>query len=373
MRLFMAMTALLLAVMISGPLHGADFYKGKKIRLIVSSSPGGGNDTYSRLIARHISRHIPGNPSVIVQNMPGAGGIMAADYLYRKAKRDGTVLEQINWGVWFHQVVGSKRARFDFNKINAVGVAAIESAILFTRKAEFPDWKSVLASKKLITSGNSGRQSLGYTMGKVMEVIEGRKIFDYVFGYPGARQYSLAFRQGEVQSSGNTPGSFADQLGDMWDEGKVAMLAQATDARRRQDQRIPQYAHVVGIRQDRRAPRGDKGRLRSHPLRPSVCASPWCAQGPCPDHARCLRRDHEGPEVPGRGQEDQANYHSVHGRTTPATLEERPQRVPREPGPSLRRYSANSSAGPGSGEQRRRERSSRRLCRSGLGQVLLTG
>ena len=159
--------------------------------------------------------------------MPGAGGIMAADYLYRKAKRDGTVLEQINWGVWFHQVVGSKRARFDFNKINAVGVAAIESAILFTRKSEFPDWKSVLASKKLITSGNSGRQSLGYTMGKVMEVIEGRKIFDYVFGYPGARQYSLAFRQGEVQSSGNTPGSFADQLGDMWDEGKVAMLAQA--------------------------------------------------------------------------------------------------------------------------------------------------
>ncbi|MCY4489486.1 MAG: hypothetical protein OXF11_20585, partial [Deltaproteobacteria bacterium] len=89
----MAMTAMLLAVMISGPLYGADdFYKGKRVRLIVSSSPGGGNDTYSRLIARHIPRHIPGNPSFVVQNMPGAGGIMAADYLYRKAKRDGTVL-----------------------------------------------------------------------------------------------------------------------------------------------------------------------------------------------------------------------------------------------------------------------------------------
>ena len=185
MRLFMAMTALLLAVMISGPLHAADdFYKGKRVRLIVSSSPGGGNDTYSRLIARHISRHIPGNPTFVVQNMPGAGGIMPRDYLYRKAKRDGTVLEQINWGVWFHQVIGAKRARFDFNKINAVGVAAIESAILFTRKAEFPDWKSVLASKKLLTSGNSGRQSLGYTMGKVMEKLAGKKVFDYVFGYP---------------------------------------------------------------------------------------------------------------------------------------------------------------------------------------------
>ena len=228
MRLFMAMTALLLAVMISGPLHAADdFYKGKRVRLIVSSSPGGGNDTYSRLIARHISRHIPGNPSFVVQNMPGAGGIMAADYLYNKAKRDGTFMEQINWGVWFHQVVGSKRARFDFNKMNAVGVAAIESAILFTRKAEFPDWKSVLASKKLLTSGNSGRQSLGYTMGKVMEKIAGKRVFDYIFAYPGATQYSLAFRQGEVQSTGNTWGSFSDQLGDMWRDGKVAMLAQA--------------------------------------------------------------------------------------------------------------------------------------------------
>ncbi len=228
MRVLTAMTAMLLAVVISGPLTAADdFYKGKKIRVIVSSSPGGGNDTYTRLIARHISRHIPGNPTIIVQNMPGAGGVMAADYLYNKAKRDGTLMEQINWGVWFHQVVGDKRARFDFNKVNAVGVAAIESAILFTRKSEFPDWKSVLASKKPITSGNSGRQSLGHTMGKVMEKLSGKNVFDYIFAYPGARQYSLAFRQGEVQSSGNTWGSFSDQLGDMYKEGKVAILAQA--------------------------------------------------------------------------------------------------------------------------------------------------
>lgn len=228
MKRLAGIAALALAVVASGSVHAADdFYKGKKVRLVVSSTPGGGNDTYSRLIARHISRHIPGNPTIIVQNMPGAGGLMAADYLYRKAPRDGTLFEQINWGVWFWQVIGDKRARFDFEKMNAVGVAAIESAILFTHKKEFPDWDSVMAADKLITSGNSGPQSLGHTMGKVMEKMVGKKIFDYVFGYPGARQYSLAFRQGEVQSSGNTPGSFRDQLGDMWDDGKVAMLAQA--------------------------------------------------------------------------------------------------------------------------------------------------
>jgi len=76
----------------------AAFYDGKSIRLIVSSTPGGGNDTYSRLLARHISKYIPGNPTMIVQNMPGAGGLLAADYIYRKAARDGTVMEQINWG-----------------------------------------------------------------------------------------------------------------------------------------------------------------------------------------------------------------------------------------------------------------------------------
>jgi len=227
MKRFMSMALLLLVAMMFSQAQAEDFYKGKKVRLIVSSSPGGGNDTYSRLIARHIPKHIPGKPTIIVQNMPGAGGLLAATYLYSKAKRDGTVMEQVNWGVWNWQVIGDKRARFDFSKITAVGVAAIESANVFTRKKEFPDWKSVMASKTPLTSGNSGPQSLGHTMGKVLEKIEGKKIFDYVFGYPGARQYSLAFRQGEVQASGNTPGSFMDQLGDMWEEGRVAMLAQA--------------------------------------------------------------------------------------------------------------------------------------------------
>jgi len=227
MKRVLSMAVLFVAMIVFGPAQAADFYKGKKVRLIVSSTPGGGNDTYSRLIAQHIAKHIPGNPTIIVQNMPGAGGLLAATYLASKASRDGTVMEQINWGVWNWQVIGDTRARFDFRKINAVGVAAIESAMIFTHKNEFPDWQSVMASETLLTNGNSGAQSLGHTMGKVMEKLAGKKIFDYVFGYPGARQYSLAFRQGEVQSSGNTPGSFREQLGDMWEEGKIAMLAQA--------------------------------------------------------------------------------------------------------------------------------------------------
>ena len=228
MRVLTAMTPLLLAIMNSGPLLGADdFYKGKSIRLIVSFSAGGYSDTYSRLIAKHISRHIPGDPRILVQNVPGAGGLIAANYLFNKAKQDGTQMGQINRGMWLWQVVDDKRARFDFNKINALGVPVIESALLFTRTSEFPNWKSTLRSNKLITSGNSGPKSLGYTMGKVMEKIAGKKVFHYDFSYRGLQQYSQAFRNGEVQSSGSTPSSFSRQLGDMWKRDKIAVLVQA--------------------------------------------------------------------------------------------------------------------------------------------------
>ena len=139
--------------MVSAPAAGADFYKGKKIRLIVSSSPGGGNDTYSRLLARHIGRHIPGNPGIIVQNMPGAGGVRAASYLYNKARRDGTVMEQINWGVWNWQVVGDKArgGQFDFNKMNAIGVIVIENGLIYSRKDRFTSLDDIMKSGKKAT------------------------------------------------------------------------------------------------------------------------------------------------------------------------------------------------------------------------------
>ena len=138
MQAILGFVLLVLFVIGTGSAGAADgFYKGKKLRMIVSSSPGGGNDTYTRLIARHIKKHIPGNPTLIVQNMPGAGGLLATHYLYSKAPRDGTVMEQISWGVWNWQVIGDKRARFDFNKMNAIGVAAIENCIIYSRKDRF--------------------------------------------------------------------------------------------------------------------------------------------------------------------------------------------------------------------------------------------
>ena len=228
MRAVLSFVVLVLFLFGAGSAGAADFYKGKKVRLIVSSSPGGGNDTYSRLLARHIGRNIPGNPTVIVQNMPGAGGVRAASYLYNKARRDGTVMEQINWGVWNWQVVGDKArgGQFDFNKMQAIGVIVIENGLFYTRKDRFKSLDEIKNSGKLARVGISGNQSGGFVMGNILEKLRGEKLFEYVFGYPGARQYSLALRQGEVDASGNVTSSFLDQLGDMWKAGELVMLAQ---------------------------------------------------------------------------------------------------------------------------------------------------
>ena len=202
-------------------------YQDETLRIIVSSSPGGGNDTYTRLMARHLVRHIPGKPKIIVENMPGGGGLIAANYLYEQAARDGTVMEQINWGVWHYQGIKDKRARFDFGKMHAVGAIVVENAVFYARKDRFKSIEEIEKAGKLATVGVSGRQSTGFILGRLIEKVRGKKLFDMVMAYPGARQYSLALRQGEVDTSSNTKSSFFDQLGDMYKDGDLVVVAQA--------------------------------------------------------------------------------------------------------------------------------------------------
>ena len=214
-------------------------YDGETLRIIVSSSPGGGNDTYTRLMARHLVRHIPGKPKIIVENMPGGGGLVAANYLHEQAPRDGTAMEQINWGVWHYQGIKDKRARFDFGKMHAVGAIVVENAIFYSRPDRYKSIEAIHKSGKLATVGVSGRQSTGFILGRLIEKVTGYKLFDMVMAYPGARQYSLALRQGEVDTSSNTKSSFYDQLGDMYKEGRLVVLAQAGTLKGDRDKDFP--------------------------------------------------------------------------------------------------------------------------------------
>src|SRR6266702_3375366 len=92
---------------LAAPARADDFYKGKSINLVIATATGGGYDTYARLIARHIGRHIPGQPAIVPQNMPGAAGIRAANYLYAAAPKDGTAIGMLDQATYLDQVLGT--------------------------------------------------------------------------------------------------------------------------------------------------------------------------------------------------------------------------------------------------------------------------
>lgn len=129
------------------------FFKGKTIRIVVGAPPGGGFDTYSRVVARHMGRHIPGNPTIIVDNMPGAGSLIAANYVYKVAKPDGLTFAQFIGGLLLGQVLGQKGIEFDARKFEYVGNPVKEyPACAFTKASgitSLEKWMAVKTPPKL--------------------------------------------------------------------------------------------------------------------------------------------------------------------------------------------------------------------------------
>ncbi len=210
-------------------------FEGKSIHIVNYGSVGGGYDTYARLVGRHISKYIPGRPTIIVRTMTGAGGLVATNYLYNKAPRDGTVIGHLPWRIWAFQLIKDPKARFDFTKMSAVGMASLENAILYTRTDRFPDFAAIKRSQKKVKIGGSGRSSTGFIFGRIVEAIVGRDLFDYVLAYPGSREYNLAVRQGEVDGAGLIKSSFVNQLGDMYKAGQLRVFVQTGTSEGKRD------------------------------------------------------------------------------------------------------------------------------------------
>ncbi len=111
------------------------FYKGKTVRIIVGASAGGGYDTYSRTIARHMGKHIPGNPVLVVDNMPGAGFLIAANYIYKIAKPDGLTIGHFIGGLFLQQLLNKPGVEFDSRKYGFVGAPAQDNYMLGVHKS----------------------------------------------------------------------------------------------------------------------------------------------------------------------------------------------------------------------------------------------
>ncbi len=190
--------ALALVLGVSGNAFGVEkFFKGKTIRFIVGASPGGGYDTYTRTAARHISKHFPGNPTPVVQNLTGAGGLIVANYLYNKVKPDGLTV-----GVWnnvflLHEALGSRRVNFKGRNYGWVGAPVTgwpSCAVMgFTG---LKSWDDLVKSGKPLKVGSAG--GTGTTLPTILNIASGKKIFDIVPGYKGTAIIRLALQAREL-------------------------------------------------------------------------------------------------------------------------------------------------------------------------------
>jgi tripartite-type tricarboxylate transporter receptor subunit TctC len=133
------------------------FYKGKTLRLLVAFAPGGGFDTYSRAIGRHMSKHVPGTPSIIVENMTGAGGFIHANYMYRQAKPDGLTLGNNIGGLILQQIMGAKGADFDGKQFEFIGAPSIDNPVcVLTKASGITSMDQWFAAKQPVRLGGVG-------------------------------------------------------------------------------------------------------------------------------------------------------------------------------------------------------------------------
>lgn len=197
---------ILLAVLIAAGLCSAggasaradDFYAGKTIRVAVGFSAGGGYDTYARIVARHMGKHIAGNPSLVVENMEGAGSLVAANYTYSKAPRDGTFIGVWNSAYVLYQALGDKAVRLDARKLGWIG-APIKgsptcSIMGFTGLKTMDD---VVKSGKALKMGATRAGSTYNDLPKILNQTVGTK-FNVITGYKGTSQITVAMRSKEL-------------------------------------------------------------------------------------------------------------------------------------------------------------------------------
>ena len=174
----------------------AEFYKGKKVTLWVGYTPGGGYDTYARTVARYMTKHIPGNPEIIVKNKPGAGSMLLTNELYNVLPKDGTAIGMIGRGMPMEPLLKNSSAKFDASKFNWLGSANNEvSVCVFMKSTGVTNWEQL--KTKQYTVGGTGPGADTDTFPKVMNNLLGTKL-KLVTGYPGGTDVNFAMERGEL-------------------------------------------------------------------------------------------------------------------------------------------------------------------------------
>src|SRR5262245_28776924 len=175
----------------------ASFYRGKTVRIVVGFSSGGGYDVYARVLARHLGKHIPGNPTVVVQNMPGAASLKSVQYLTTGAPTDGTLIVTFNPGLITQSVTVPDKIGVSFLDYAWVGNVSEDFRVCYTWNGTgIKTWQDMLARPKL-NFGNTGVGTSAYIDNRILSELFGVKL-NMVKGYPGSADKRIAIERGEL-------------------------------------------------------------------------------------------------------------------------------------------------------------------------------
>jgi len=267
-----------------------DFYQGKQVKVVVGFTTGGFYDRWARLLSRYMPKYIPGHPSFVVQNMPGAGSIVATNFVYGVAKPDGLTISFPSNAIYLDNLIGRKEAQFDIRKFNWIGSPVREPMIFYMRTdAPYKTIQDVKNAKEPPKCGSTGTVSSDFTLARMLEETLPPLKINTVLGYPGGAEIDIAVEKGEVVCRGMTASPYFGREPFLsWHKKNFVRLLLFSGDKR--DERMPDVPTIFEIFDKEKVPQNSR-RVADVILAAEKFGRPVVAgPGVPPDRVRVLRR-----------------------------------------------------------------------------------
>ena len=267
----------------------ADFYQGKQVKVVVGFTTGGFYDRWARLMSRYMPKYLPGHPSFVVQNMPGAGSIVATNYVYGVAKPDGLTIGFPSSAIYLDNLIGRKEAQFDIRKFNWIGSPVREPMIFYMRSdTPYKTIQDVRNAKEPPKCGSTGTVSSDFTLSRMLEETLPPLKINTVLGYPGGAEIDIAVEKGEVVCRGMTASPYFGREPFLsWQKKNFVRLLLFSGDKR--DERMPDVPTLNEIFDKEKVPQNSR-RVAEVILAAEKFGRPIVAgPGVPPDRVRALR------------------------------------------------------------------------------------
>ena len=241
--------AAVLALLIALPAYAQSFYEGKTITIVTSTGVGGTYDVSARLIARHMPRFIPGRPSMVVQNMPGGGNVLATNFMYTIAPKDGTSIATVHNAMPVQQVLGGQGVRFDSAKFEWLGSTGPETEVILVWHTSNIRTFDELKTREVILGGTGAGSGL-VILPRAMNALLGTR-FKIVSGYKSSEDINIALQRGEVEARAFSLISITAQRADWLRDKKITILAQVGARRAHEIPDVPLVTELAKSDEDR--------------------------------------------------------------------------------------------------------------------------